>query len=1081
MILNSNFNYNDANFNFSQHPVIPNTNIINKNINFINPNYPNYSSINNINNVIPGATNFSNQIHPYANPSLAYPSHINTLINTFNAYNPKISNNFNMQYSKNFFLNQEKLELECICDKQTFESKNDLKQCILCHKYQHIECIHQAQEITPYLCFNCQFKNVHFYLRWKKTILPAKEFIYKKKWEDDISLLKQGTKKFEFYLNLKELYETFTDTNNNNSYYLAFLCLTNNGKPFHLGFPDNINIEINDKKFYNTESKGFKRPLLLALENNKYYVPKKRHLITLDKYEIPNASNFFNDKNNFIQKITISFANNLENYRGSEFEFVEIRHYLIYIGVFQEIQIPQLSILRECKKLEEYFQVFKNFYKEKVIKMKWNKISNFVSLGNEQLNMNMFSEVSNQKIISPIRGLFCQHTEVMDFGECCGYITSNNQVYKCSKCNKPLNIMYIDDMSEKIFNKYKNSDYSLIYFNSRFKLIKGEVLDNNKKNENKNKISNNNDVDNEEDIENDSMSESFFQFYEKKNNKDDVDIDDNNNDINDKNNNSNDVIQLSDSESINENNDISNNTNNNDNNNDISNINNSNYSPAYPADNNFNINNAINNDSNNNTNTNNNEENINIDKSNDSNSNSINNNDENNVINNLINRSENNDVTNEENKINEEVITLIEDDDEDEEKNEPQQENSNSNSNTNSYFNNINNNMINNNKEKDKEIGINKINENVSSSINNTESNNINNKSSDEKGDQNEYSSDNSNNVQSMISQKNKKNIFNVNISKKNEIQDDVNASENELGEKKRNKILNKKHKRNKEKNKEKNKDKDSSENNIFSPRKKRILKRIEKSPMPNKEKEKEKIKKNYIKEVNVYKLNTNINNKINDSNNSNSNESLNKKNIRRNSDLNSSSNNSYNSPNNINIINNTEYTYNYNINNNNKNNKNKKKKIKEKEKDKNLLFISPRKKKDNKENNNQKKHEKNNEFIPLENINIINNMNNIISSSDDVDEDNEEYETIFIERKDLIEVRPYNEYKEKKINRADEEDEFLNDFDIFENGLLNNKSNEFLNYDYYNIQRKLREFCSIRYQDDEIFNGNKSFFNKFN
>ena len=103
--------------------------------------------------------------------------------------------------------------------------------------------------------------------------------------------------------------------------------------------------------------------------------------------------------------------------------------------------------------------------------MKWNKISNFVSLGNEQLNMNMFSEVSNQKIISPIRGLFCQHTEVMDFGECCGYITSNNQVYKCSKCNKPLNIMYIDDMSEKIFNKYRNSDYSLIYFNSRFLFI----------------------------------------------------------------------------------------------------------------------------------------------------------------------------------------------------------------------------------------------------------------------------------------------------------------------------------------------------------------------------------------------------------------------------------------------------------------------------------------------------------------------------------------------------------------------------------------------------------------------------------
>jgi len=90
---------------------------------------------------------------------------------------------------------------------------------------------------------------------------------------------------------------------------LAFLCLTNNGKPFHLGFPDNINISINDKKFYNTESKGFKRPLLLALENNKFYIRKRRHLITSDKYEIPNAENYFSDKNK-TQKVTISFANN---------------------------------------------------------------------------------------------------------------------------------------------------------------------------------------------------------------------------------------------------------------------------------------------------------------------------------------------------------------------------------------------------------------------------------------------------------------------------------------------------------------------------------------------------------------------------------------------------------------------------------------------------------------------------------------------------------------------------------------------------------------------------------------------------
>ncbi len=497
MILNSNFNYNDANFNFSQHPVIPNTNIINKNINFINPNYPNYSSINNINNVIPGATNFSNQIHPYANPSLAYPSHINTLINTFNAYNPKISNNFNMQYSKNFFLNQEKLELECICDKQTFESKNDLKQCILCHKYQHIECIHQAQEITPYLCFNCQFKNVHFYLRWKKTILPAKEFIYKKKWEDDISLLKQGTKKFEFYLNLNELNTQFNN-DNNNSHYLALLCLTNNGRPFQLGFPDNINIQINNKQFFFTESKGFKRPLLLALDNTPFYSNKKRHLITSEKYEIPNLSNFFflpknnngfQNRDKYMQKVTISFANFLENYRGSEFESVEVRHYIFYIGLFQEIKIPPLNILRSCNDLKQYFNLFKSLYKEKVKKVKWSKVSNYVTLGNDEMNMNLISNVCKERILHPIRGLFCQHSEVLDFGECCKYITSSSQVYKCFICHKPFNIMYIDDMSEKIFNEYRTENYSQIYYTNKFEFIKGEIInDGNEKNDKINNI-----------------------------------------------------------------------------------------------------------------------------------------------------------------------------------------------------------------------------------------------------------------------------------------------------------------------------------------------------------------------------------------------------------------------------------------------------------------------------------------------------------------------------------------------------------------------------------------------------------------
>ena len=476
--------------------------------------------------------------------------------------------------------NEEMVEIECICDKSTYTSKEDIIQCILCHKYQHLECIYQAQYTEPYLCFNCQFKNNHFYLKWKKTILPAREIIYKKKWEEDKNLLKEGTKTFEFNLNLEELNSKY-NRNNNNSHYIAFLCLTNNGKPLRLGFPYNIKIHINNNKFYFTKNKCFKRPLLLALDNTPHYVPKERHLITSDKYSIPNANDFFNSPRNtyinqdkYNQKVIISFADLLENYRGSEFEFVDIRHYIFYVGLFQEIKIPQTNIFKNTSDLKHFYDIFKNLYNEKVLKLKWNKISNYVTLGDEEMNMNLISYISNQKILHPIRGLFCQHSDVLDYGECCGYITSNSQVYKCFKCNKPLNIMYIDDMSENIFNKYKDQNYSQIYYTSNFKFIKGDPISDIKE---KNGSKNEEELKNEDNVidEDESFSESFFDYYNKNNNNekngnDEIielnSSDDSKDENEDTNNNNNDniIIELNSSDDSKDEN-VGTNNNNNDN------------------------------------------------------------------------------------------------------------------------------------------------------------------------------------------------------------------------------------------------------------------------------------------------------------------------------------------------------------------------------------------------------------------------------------------------------------------------------------------------------------------------------------
>ncbi len=465
-----------------------------------------------------------------------------------------------IKYLDNNKLNNDLCEVECICEVKSYISKTQIIQCFLCHKYQHITCIYQAKYIKPYICFNCQFRHNHFYLRWKKTILPAKEIIYQKKWAKKQTLLTNGTKTFKFSLNLNELYRLNQDKEKNSSHYLAFIWLTNNGKPFTFGFPDNINIKINGKDFYSTETKGFKYPLLLSLENtySHDYTPKKKHLITMENYEIPHASEFFTlTKSNrlHIQNVTISFEHPLENYYGSEFQFEDIRRYLFYIGVFQEIKIPALSLVKNSNKLIDLNTIFRDIYSEKVLKL--NNIININMNEGEEINnnMNFKSYISGQKIINPIRGIFCQHTEVLDFGECCRYITSKNQIYKCYKCNKPLNIMYIDYNSEKIFEENKNKGFDEIYFDNKFQFIKGIKENNENKNNN---IININEISDSSDF----VSDSFYEYHKKEldeiNKKEEennvceiIDSSEENNNLNNDDNNEENVIELDETISLN--------------------------------------------------------------------------------------------------------------------------------------------------------------------------------------------------------------------------------------------------------------------------------------------------------------------------------------------------------------------------------------------------------------------------------------------------------------------------------------------------------------------------------------------------
>ena len=1066
-----------------------------------------------------------------------YENRTNTIFNmSNNVYTSQSSN-------KNIFNNdnniQERIEVDCICDNNFYENKKDIIQCFLCHKYQHLSCIYQSQYITPYICFNCQFINYHFYLKWKKTILPAKEIIYKKKWEEDKDLLKEGTKKFEFFLNIKELAAQYNN-DNNNSHYIALLCLTNNGKPFQLGFPDNMKIQINNKQFFFTDKKGFKKPLLLAIDNTPFYVPKKRHLITSEKVEIPNITEFFimpkslSFKEKYIQKITISFEDLLENYRGSEFEFVDVRHYLFYIGVFQEIKIPSLNIIKNGNDLKNYSDIFMNLYKEKVRKLKWDNVQNFVTLGFDEINLNFLSSVSYQKIIFPVRGLFCQHSEVLDYGECCGYITSTSQVYKCFKCNKPLNIMYIDDVTETMFNRYRNYNFSQIYYNNQLKLIKGDKI-----NENKEKAMRKKEEESNNDEE-DSLSESFFEFYKKENIKDNFD-ENNNNEMND------DIIQLnSSSDSIN----------------DLDNNNNQypNRDVSINSNNNDSFENYINN---NNINNNRRQESFGNDLSSFNSLNEFKYKNNNFINENYFERNYNNNIS-------EEVITLLDDEEEVEEKlNENEKvnerrkqieiEKENNNNNENNVTRNdkdlfekmangrkkqniidinkiLSDNSINNNKiDNDRILSDNLINNNKINNYRILSNNSINN---------NKVNNDKNKKILNREQEKNKKkekgkerqNIFGVYVPYKNNIQNKSPSSNDYLGKKRKvPEFVNgksKKLRKNKENEKEKEKDKDKEkgkENKELS-NEKILQKRKKSQKMPQKttsnyDKFAKKSRKRYddkkkkifnfdeeIKEKNKNRFfnNKKFNNEISNFNYLN----VSGNNNIINYNINNSNENKFfsYSPFNKNISDFRDISDNYSEDKKNgsssdiesiSNSNNLQNRIIKKRQ------TNKGKENKNKKNNNEKSYEQIEEeedIIGKEDILLLGKeeekkfsesekkkYSEYNNHKDDEDENHNkknrdsvyEFETFHYDSKNFMEVRPYNEYK-KNINQksplSEESEDPVseNDTNLFECDFLNSRQDIFLNYDYYNIQRKLREICSDRYLDDEIFIENKSFFKKF-
>lgn len=344
---------------------------------------------------------------------------------------------------------QNESEIKCICQKQNRgRVDNRFVQCELCGNYQHLNCIHQLEEMEAlqrYICPGCQFDNCDPFIRVLSNVIKPSlmKYIYQAK----------QSFTFTFPFNLDEMKSKCTE--HPGKHFIVFRCLRLDNTGFCFEWPLNTVIKLNKKQVHKINSvvnvEHFEKKAVVLSWHPKieeYIKGLSRQYYPYDN-NVLQIKDCLNDKKDNVIEVYIKKRMDDDgfNYVLSG-ELIEVMD--------ERKALERVKVISDKKMLTDYMTE---------VTEKGTNL-NVINILKEEVSL-IDVYIGEQRIKIPGRGFNCQHLGVFDLNSFIN-LNKSNRRYRCPICGKNSRLMYIDGVIKDIMEMNKEqikliigSDYTI--------------------------------------------------------------------------------------------------------------------------------------------------------------------------------------------------------------------------------------------------------------------------------------------------------------------------------------------------------------------------------------------------------------------------------------------------------------------------------------------------------------------------------------------------------------------------------------------------------------------------------------------
>ena len=312
----------------------------------------------------------------------------------------------------------------CGSDKAPKKLKETIK-CTLCENLQHTDCIKPMNQMTKYLCPECQIKTSDIFVIILNQMLSPSLF--------RSNNLKKILQTFSFIPDL-EYFNSIPKHNSNDDSFIIIRSLRFDQEGFSFHWPRNAQVFLNGLPILNLVGAGPKskldKPIVFAFSET---IDNKKNDIHNFPYDLPllNIKDYIKDCRN----------NRLEILIDPGKKEIDKNVYAIavdYCEVIKDVEdvIKTIEVIEDKNKLKDFLTKNGGYLSKEIISL-----------------IDVFTET--EKVHLPSRGFDCCHLGIFDLKT---FLIMNRKTkkYECPLCKKIANKLYIDGI---ILNYLKAEEY----------------------------------------------------------------------------------------------------------------------------------------------------------------------------------------------------------------------------------------------------------------------------------------------------------------------------------------------------------------------------------------------------------------------------------------------------------------------------------------------------------------------------------------------------------------------------------------------------------------------------------------------